>query len=339
MACYTRDNLGYISDNLGYISDNLGYTTGDLGYTLSRIGYGSQFNDLFIENDIITKKSKTDYGYFKIHKEILFFKYILSNNISLPIPTIYEFGKDYYKMKYLSDYIPLYKYFTNFSDDKKHEILEKIRSELNKLHISTTKLITKEQFNNIILSETCTKIYKRYQEITDILKNYTHIKKVNNIELLSFDKTLDILQNKVSNYIDSLSNNSYNIAIIHGDCQFNNILYNPTNDDFVFIDPRGYFGNLDLYGIPEYDFAKIKFALSGYDIFDNMEIDSLQIVDDNLILPAINIVNNDNLFKKDDIISILTISVWLGNAHCFKNNIPKAIFSFYYALYLASLYL
>ena len=136
-----------------------------------------------------------------------------------------------------------------------------------------------------------------------------------------------------------MSNNSYNISIIHGDCQFNNILYNPTNDDFVFIDPRGYFGNLDLYGIPEYDFAKIKFALSGYDIFDNMEIDSLQIVDDNLILPAINIVNNDNLFKKDDIISILTISVWLGNAHCFKNNIPKAIFSFYYALYLASLYL
>jgi len=325
MACCNTDDLGYVSDNLGY--------------TLSRIGYGSQFNDLFIENDIITKKSKTDYGYFKIHKEILFFKYILSNNISLPIPTIYEFGKDYYKMKYLSDYIPLYMCFTNFSDDKKHEIIEKIMSELNKLHISTTKLITKEQFHNLILSETYTKIYKRYQEITDILKNYTHIKKVNNIELLSFDKTLDILQNKVSNYIDSLSNNSYNISIIHGDCQFNNILYNSTNNDFVFIDPRGYFGNLDLYGIPEYDFAKIKFALSGYDIFDNMEINSLKIINDNLILPAINIVDNDNLFKKDDIISILTISVWLGNAHCFKNNIPKAIFSFYYALYLASLYL
>jgi hypothetical protein len=120
-----------------------------------------------------------------------------------------------------------------------------------------------------MISETCTKLYKRYQEITDILKNYTHIKKVNNIELLSFDKTLDILQNKVSNYLESkLLVNSYNISIIHGDCQFNNILYNSTNDDFVFIDPRGYFGNLDLYGIPEYDFAKIKFALSGYDIFD-----------------------------------------------------------------------
>lgn len=316
------------------------YTENHLLYKLSRIGYGSQFNDLFIENDIITKKSKTDYGYFKIAKEILFFKYILINSISLPIPPIYEFGKDYYKMKYLSDYIPLYKCFINFSDDKKHHILQKITSELNKLHISTMKSINKEEYGNLLLSETCTKLYKRYQEITDILIKYTHIKKVNNIEIISFDKALEILQNKVYKYIESESlTNSYNISIIHGDCQFNNILYNPINDDFVFIDPRGYFGNLDLYGIPEYDFAKIKFALSGYDIFDNMEIDSLQIIDDNLILPNINIIDNDSLFKQDDIISILTISVWLGNAHCFKNNIPKAIFSFYYAIYLASLYL
>lgn len=333
MECYTIGDLRYTTGDLRY-------TTGDLSYKLSRIGYGSQFNDLFIENDIITKKSKTDYGYFKIHKEILFFKYILNNNISLPIPTIYELGKDYYKMKYLSDYVPLYKCFTSFSDDKKHYILQKITSELNKLHTSTMKSINKEEYGNIILSETCTKIYKRYQEITDILKNYTHIKRVNNIEILSFDKVLDILQNKVSKYLESQSlNNSYNISIIHGDCQFNNILYNPINDDFVFIDPRGYFGNIDLYGIPEYDFAKIKFALSGYDIFDNMEIDSLQIIDDNLILPNINIIDNDKLFERDDIVSILTISVWLGNAHCFKNNIPKAIFSLYYALYLASLYL
>jgi hypothetical protein len=306
-------------------------------YKIERIGYGSQFNDLFIINNIIIKKSKSEYGNFKLDKEKRFYQYLINTRIDFPVPEIYEFGINYYKMNYLSNYFPLYTQFTNFSNNKKMVILNKIMSELNKLHSNTSKLITQNEFRELLIDETNTKIKKRYTEIIDIIDNYKFIEKVNNIKILSFDKIVEKIQDKIYNYINTLD--TYKLTVIHGDCQFNNILYNPDTDEIKFIDPRGYFGDSDLYGIPEYDIAKVKFALSGYDIFDNMEINSLDINDNNLTIPNIYIINDDNLFVKDDIISILTISIWLGNAHCFKNNIPKAIFSFYYALYLGTLYL
>lgn len=306
---------------------------------ISRIGYGAQFNDLIINNDCIEKKSKNIYGNFKITKEIKFFKFIINNKISLPIPEIYEFGSNSYKMKYLTDYIPLYKYFILYSDN--YTIIKKIQEELNKLHSTTIIKVNKEVYTKLVISEVYTKIITRYSEITDIVEKYSFIKKVNGVELLSFKTIMDTIYSKTLEYIESIEENSYILSVIHGDCQFNNILYNVENDTFVFIDPRGYFGDLDLYGPPEYDYAKIQFALSGYDVFDNMEITTLNIEDNNLILPKISLT--DNIFTSIiftdncDITRIFTLSIWLSNAHCFKNNISKTIFSFYYALYLSTL--
>ena len=304
---------------------------------MTRIGYGAQFNELIVNNDTITKKSKNEYGNFKINKEIAFFKFLINNMISFPIPKIYNFELNGYTMQYLSDYSPLYITFPSFSTQKQNELLVKINNTLSSLHSKTLKTITKNEYTECLIYETYTKIKERHAQIANALNEYSFIKKVNNIHILTFDEVLEKLQHKIKLYLDQL--NDYNISIIHGDCQFNNILYKESNEDIVFIDPRGYFGHLDIFGPPEYDLAKIKFALSGYDIFDNMEINSVNIEGDNITIPNIFITNDPNLFVKDDIISILTISIWLGNAHCFKNNIPKAIFSYFYSLYLATLYL
>ena len=88
----------------------------------------------------------------------------------------------------------------------------------------------------------------------------------NNIKIKTFDEILSIIEVNVLEYIKSKSNYTY--SLIHGDCQFSNILIHK-NNDIKFIDPRGYFGNTMLFGIPEYDIAKVFFALSGYDHFDN----------------------------------------------------------------------
>ena len=303
---------------------------------LVHTGYGSAFNELFINNNTIIKQSKTEYGNFKIKKEILFFKYIIDNSVTFPIPHIYEFNEHSYKMQYLQTHIPLYKCFSDFFPNTQVNILNKIYTHLHTLHKSSNMSLHKNDFSVLLFDETNTKIRKRYLEIIPLLSNYTNITHVNGIRVKSFDTILDIIHTKVNKYIDAQK--EYNLVPIHGDCQFNNILFR-TEDDIVFIDPRGYFGNKEVYGLSEYDFAKVKFALSGYDIFDNMEINSLDIQDGNLTLPKIHLTDINTLFTDNDITSILTISIWLGNAHCFKNNIPKAIFSFYYALYLATQYL
>ena len=286
---------------------------------------------------MILSQSKNEYGNFKINKEIAFFKYLINNAITFPIPKIYNFEPNGYTMQYLSDYSPLYTTFPSLSTQKQNELLLKINSTLDSLHSNTTKSISKNEYTDCLIYETFTKIKERYLQIETIVQQYSFIKRVNGIEILSLNDILDKIKNKVVNYINNLS--SYNISVIHGDCQFNNILYNQSDDDIVFIDPRGYFGHLDVFGPAQYDLAKIKFALSGYDIFDNMEINSVNIDGDNITIPNIFITNDTNLFEKDDIVSTLTISIWLGNAHCFKNNIPKAIFSYFYSIYLATLYL
>jgi hypothetical protein len=57
-----------------------------------------------------------------------------------------------------------------------------------------------------------------------------------------------------------------------------------------------------------------------------------------------NNINIDYLFLMSDImerhdaISLMVISIWLGNAHCFKHNHAKMLYSYFYALYLGTLY-
>ncbi len=52
-------------------------------------------------------------------------------------------------------------------------------------------------------------------------------------------------------------------AIIHGDLCFPNILFDPVNDLFKFIDPRGSFGDAGIYGDLRYDVAKLLHSIDG----------------------------------------------------------------------------
>jgi len=302
---------------------------------LIRNGYGASFNDIYIDGTRIRKECKNAYGKEKIQKEINFYTYIIRNKVNLTVPTIYSYTDTSYTMEYLDTYDSLYKVFSTMPTERKQSLLHEISTQLTNLHIHSRISTTKEQFLKCLQIETHTKILQRVAEVHDILHAYQHVHSVNGIALHSFDEIMGRISTKIHSYVESLSD--YTMCIIHGDCQFNNILYNPDTNAIAFIDPRGYYGNMQLYGIPEYDFAKIRFALSGYDVFDNMVVETLQIENGNLILPSIFQI--DNVFESDDIITVLTLSIWLGNAHCFKHQVPKAMFSYFYALYLATLYL
>jgi hypothetical protein len=302
---------------------------------LIRNGYGASFNNIYIDGKRIRKECKNAYGKEKIQKEINFYTYIIRNKVNLTVPTIYSYTDTSYTMEYLDTYDSLYKVFSTMPIERKQSLLREISMQLTNLHIHSSISITKEQFLECLQIETHTKILQRVAEVRDILNAYQSIHSVNGVVLDSFNAIMGRISTKIHSYVETLTD--YRVCIIHGDCQFNNILYNPDNNAIAFIDPRGYYGNMQLYGIPEYDFAKIRFALSGYDVFDNMVVETLQIENGNLTIPSIFQI--DNVFESDDIITVLTLSIWLGNAHCFKHQAPKAMFSYFYALYLATLYL
>jgi thiamine kinase-like enzyme len=57
-------------------------------------------------------------------------------------------------------------------------------------------------------------------------------------------------------------------TFIHGDCTFSNLMLKDDAEP-IFIDPRGYFGYTELYGDPNYDWAKLYYSVVGnYDRFN-----------------------------------------------------------------------
>ncbi len=300
---------------------------------IERIGYGAAFNNLYQCDNLIKKESKNEYGYKKIQKEIAFYQF-LQDFPMLPTPKFLGFEENSYILEFCPS-PPLSKFFSSLTPEQKKIALHKIFSALSTFHSCSSKFLTKEEYSKILFLETITKIQERFVLVQPLLQQYSHIQYVNDCKLKTFDEILVLLQEKFTNYIESLTQFLY--TPIHGDCQFNNILYDISSNGLTFIDPRGSFGPYTIYGPPEYDTAKIYFALSGYDTFDSMEVNHLEIHNEKLYLP--NLLLLPHCLSKNDIITTYVISIWMGNAHCFIQSPKKAAFSYFYALYLGSMYL
>lgn len=52
-------------------------------------------------------------------------------------------------------------------------------------------------------------------------------------------------------------------CVIHGDPCLSNILFDPSGKIFKFIDPRGHFGEMSVYGHSKYDLAKLRHSFNG----------------------------------------------------------------------------
>ena len=299
------------------------------------IGYGSNFNVILTKDNILKKKAKNHYGEEKMKYEIEFYKYIIHHNIKFPIPHIYNFTKKCILMKYLKEYVPLYSVFFKQTIDIQESILNMILDKLTILHNSSKLVIDKKTYYNELIYETYDKLLLRYNEYDSIIKKYSNIQYVNGIKVKSFKEIIEYIKNKIIEYIETID--SFILYPIHGDCQFNNIMVLPNLTNILFIDPRGFFGSNKLFGIKEYDIAKIHFALSGYDLFDNSQISQLKIIGNNIEIENINMY--DVYFTTPNIITYLVASIWLGNPHCFINNEAKLVTSFFYGLYFGTKYI
>ena len=290
---------------------------------IERCGYGASFNELTVVGDKIRKGCKNEYGLKKICMEIKFYKYVIENKINFPVANIYNFYEDGYDMKYFEGYLPLYKNYFGTSI---------VYDSLKVLHSHASQTVTKEYFIEQLHHEIETKILKRYREIKSVIEKYSYIKHVNGKKILPFHKLLEFINTRIIQIVNKWD--EFTFVPIHGDCQFNNILTD--GDSIVFIDPRGYYGTNEIFGMKEYDYAKVLFAISGYDEFDNRVIDKLNITNENVTI-ELNMLEDD-IFNEEEIIVLLMLNIWMGNAHSFSNNEPKMIYSYFIALYLGTMY-
>jgi len=84
---------------------------------------------------------------------------------------------------------------------------------------------------------------------------------INGESFPTLSKILDELEDVVEGS-GLLSRNSF--TIIHGDLCLPNVLYDPRNEILKLIDPRGRFGEFQIYGDPKYDLAKLRHSFVGH---------------------------------------------------------------------------
>lgn len=304
---------------------------------IKRIGYGSNFNKVSVDKtkNIIKKECINEYGMKKIKFEKIYYQYLISRKINFPYPKIHSFFENGYEMEYLSDYLPLYTVYNSLTQEKKTKIMDKINANLNLLHSFEKKSVTKDEYCKDLNIEIEEKITERFQTIKQVVEKYNYIQTINQIKIIPFFDLIRLIKNEIYSIVEKKE--EYYYVPLHGDCQFNNILYNTNSEEVYFIDPRGYYGTSELFGISEYDYAKIYFALSGYDEFDNRDINELHIQNNDIEIKLENSLNIYEL-EKNNLSILLMLNIWLGNAHCFIKNENKAVYSYFIGLYLGSLY-
>ena len=295
--------------------------------------YGFSFNEIVIENDRFTKKAKNQIGNKKINNEIKFYNEIIDKNINFSIPNVIQSQNGILTLEYIRDSQTL----TNIINATNlGYYIDIIMKQLHSIH-SYKISVDKYTINRDICIEIQDKILNRYNEYDWITTlDHHNIRSVNGYVFKDIFYYVEKIKSKLLALINLDNNNNNNnneYNLIHGDTHLGNILLK--NEVIYFIDPRGYFGETELYGLKEYDYAKLLFGISGYSIFDNMVIDKLDISEvGNITIDFIKdyeyIFDNEYFDEKT---KLFALSIWLGNNSCFiyeNKKIISLMIAYYY---------
>ena len=282
------------------------------------------FNAITRNGNKITKKGLGDKGRELQQKELEWYDMQPVNT-----PAILSKGKDSFTMERV-DGAPVFEVYT------KDLILKSIKA-LQELHKTSSIKVDAETVKRDLKYEIVDKSYERKESIQGLIDGFGEVSNVNGVKLKSFDEIVMILYDRIENW----NRNRTRYSFIHGDPNFSNTMYG--KNKVWFIDPRGYFGKTRLYGPETYDYAKVLYAITGYDKFNadsNFGHYDLKNGNLNLSIPSLEefmegeVPNNYNF--GEEIYCWLGI-IWTNLGGYFKNNPLKAVLAYYYGLYISTL--
>jgi len=216
------------------------------------------FNKMTIEGDIVIKEAIDEHGKKLAALEKKWYEFAMQNSVKA-IPKIHK--TEPLKMEFIKGK-NIYE-----CEGKKSEILKNIIEALKNLHsinkISPDAFSIKEAYYN--------KTMNRLLKVRDLIPYASEKSIIVNGRQC---RNIYFYKRELEKALDALECD--NFSFIHGDPTFSNIMLRE-NGEPVFIDPRGYFGNTELFGDPNYDWAKLYYSIAGnYDKFNlkkfNLEI-------------------------------------------------------------------
>lgn len=300
---------------------------------MNKQNYGYNFNCIDIFDNIVTKTAKNKYGKTKINYEIGFYEYIELNLVLFPMPKLVfsDISNSILKIEYLKDYQVATKCKCDTS------FIESIFQYITILHSHTRVSVFKQEYIEQLKIESLQKVVTRFNKTNwKTIPGFIEITHVNHIKIKDLPYYIAKINKRIDEIVLELS--EYKFVLIHGDINLGNIMMNDIGD-IRFIDPRGYFGSMPLFGIAEYDFAKLLFGLSGYNIFDEMVIDNFDVVDGNVEIPIDKM--NFGIFEShhfSEYTKLLALTIWLSNNSMYSSS-AKKLYSLMIAYYICENYI
>lgn len=227
------------------------------------------FNRITVAGDRLIKEPVDDQGLALAKRERAWYRRVMSQNFR-QIPRIYSLEP--LEMERI-DGENIYSY-TKLSQKQKKEIMIQIISCLKKVQALEQVPADRESYWEAYIGKTIKRLEK-VRELVPFANQRTVL--INGKVCRNVFFHWKEMEETVMSFLPDT------FKLLHGDCTFSNILLR--NDcSPVLIDPRGYFGNTELYGDPAYDWAKLYYSIVGnYDQF-NLKRFSLEIREDGVDL-------------------------------------------------------
>lgn len=243
------------------------------------------FNSISIDNTrgILTKTSDNKE---KLVDEIRWYLR-MPGKLQYLLPRIYDYSLDfsapYVKMEYYG-YHTLHEslIFGDLSEKRWKSIFQKLllaMKDMQSFRIVGRDNDCVDAIRSIYLDKTCERIEK-LRTNSLFFPFFSQPIYINGEKHRCLEEVLELLPRLVDVFLLRGAENRF--SIIHGDLCFTNILVEDTYNFMRLIDPRGKFGQFDVYGDNYYEYAKLFHTLEGgydYIIEDMFEI----AVDENFI--------------------------------------------------------
>lgn len=211
------------------------------------------FNRITVEGNVFIKEAVDEQGKKLALRECAWYEKANRNDMQI-LPHIYDTNP--LKMEYINGKNV---YECQLSVPEKRKILEKLIFALSQLHqsdqIAADSFSMKEAYYR--------KTIARLNKIEDLIPfARDRVIRINGKNC----RNIFFYKRKMEKKLEEITCECFHF--IHGDCTFSNLMLREDGTP-VLIDPRGYFGFMEIYGDIRYDWAKLYYSIVGnYDRFN-----------------------------------------------------------------------
>ncbi|BBC78089.1 Hypothetical protein KNT65_gp041 [Escherichia phage EcS1] len=283
------------------------------------------FNSVEMHEHTVEKIAVTEQGKKLQEKELSWYRSVSSD----ATPFIEAVTENSFVMERIKG-LPAFEWLYGLPADHQFNKIEDILEALN---FGNEVYASENTIERDFTKEFYTKVIDRCESIQGVVNSFGKITHVNGVKLGRLKPMLKQALSHLIYHHHETQGRQY--SVIHGDPNFSNTMIQ-YDGKVRFIDPRGYFGETEIYGPRLYDEAKVLYAISGYDSFNaNHAWGGLTIDDENAwvnIAPLVYKYEKTDMFNEYHHLAVAII--WIALGGYFKNNPLKATAAYYYGMML-----